>query len=106
MNIILAQRIDYESGYEDIPFQLYHFPKRYRNQIRCGDMFIYYQGDMGAESSSAGFVLPKPLYTSGRAGFRASRHHPMARIQRIDFHFPDYAAWLLTSRKNSSEHST
>src|SRR5262245_21003456 len=45
MNIILAQRIDYESEYDDTPFEVYHFPKRYRNQIRPGDTFIYYQGD-------------------------------------------------------------
>lgn len=30
---ILSHRIDKESGYDDIPFQVYHFPKRYRNQI-------------------------------------------------------------------------
>jgi|TARA_B100000959_G_scaffold9989_1_gene10123 predicted HNH restriction endonuclease len=45
MLIILSQRIDYESEYEDIPFSIYHFPKRYRNQIKPGDRFIYYQGD-------------------------------------------------------------
>src|SRR5262245_26326260 len=45
MNIILAQRIDYASDYEDIPFEQYHFPKRYRNRIRSGDTFIYYQGN-------------------------------------------------------------
>jgi 5-methylcytosine-specific restriction endonuclease McrA len=45
MKIILSQRIDIESEYEDIPFSTYHFPKRYRNQIHPGDRFIYYQGD-------------------------------------------------------------
>jgi hypothetical protein len=43
--IILSQRIDTESEYEDIPYSTYHFPKRYRNQIHPGDRFIYYQGD-------------------------------------------------------------
>lgn len=23
----------------------YHFPKRYRNQVKIGDVFVYYQGD-------------------------------------------------------------
>lgn len=45
MLIILSQRIDYNSDYEDIPFSIYHFPKRYINQIHIGDRFIYYQGD-------------------------------------------------------------
>jgi len=45
MNIILSQRIDTDSDYEDIPFQLYHYPKRYYRQIKPGDVFIYYQGD-------------------------------------------------------------
>ena len=45
MKIILSQRIDTESEYDDVPFSTYHFPKRYRNQIRPGDRFIYYQGN-------------------------------------------------------------
>lgn len=45
MHIILSQRIDLESDYEDIPFIRYHFPKRYRSQINSGDMFIYNQGN-------------------------------------------------------------
>ena len=45
MLIVLSQHIVYESDYEDIPFSIYHFPKRYRNQIHPGDCFIYYQGD-------------------------------------------------------------
>lgn len=45
MKIILSQRIDIESDYDDIPFSTYHFPKRYKNQIRPGDQFIYYQGN-------------------------------------------------------------
>jgi len=45
MKIILSQRIDIKSEYEDIPYVIYHFPKRYKNQIHPGDLFIYYQGD-------------------------------------------------------------
>lgn len=43
--IILSQRIDSTSNYKDVPFSLYHYPKRYRNQVNTGDTFIYYQGD-------------------------------------------------------------
>jgi len=45
MYIILSQRKDIETTYMDRLFSLYHFPRRYKNQIRSGDLFIYYQGD-------------------------------------------------------------
>lgn len=45
MPIILSQRIDTKSDYDDVPFLTYHFPKRYRKQIHSGDRFIYYQGN-------------------------------------------------------------
>ena len=45
MPIILSQRIDLVSDYKDKPYFRYHFPKRYRNQVKTGDIFIYYQGD-------------------------------------------------------------
>jgi hypothetical protein len=45
MPIILSQRIDLLSDYADKPYFRYHFPKRYRNQVKSGDVFVYYQGD-------------------------------------------------------------
>lgn len=45
MILILSQRIVTKSEYNDIPFRRYHYPRRYRNQIKSGDFFIYYQGD-------------------------------------------------------------
>lgn len=45
MAIILSQKIDIESPYEDVLFSTYHFPSRYRNQIKTGDVFVYYQGN-------------------------------------------------------------
>ena len=45
MLIVLSQRIDIEPLYNDIPFERYHFPDRYKNQIHKGDLFIYYQGN-------------------------------------------------------------
>ena len=45
MKIILSQRLNIKTDYEDVPFRTYHFPKRYRNQIHPGDRFIYYQGN-------------------------------------------------------------
>ena len=45
MPIVLSQRIDLVSDYADKPFFRYHFPMIYRNQIKTGDIFIYYQGD-------------------------------------------------------------
>ena len=45
MKIILSQKIDTESSYQDTPFSKYHFPRSYINQIHPGDQFIYYQGN-------------------------------------------------------------
>jgi hypothetical protein len=45
MPIILSQRVDTGSDYNDVPFVVYHFPKRYRGQINIGDFFLYYQGN-------------------------------------------------------------
>ncbi len=45
MFIILSQRKDILSNYKDELFSAYHFPKRYKNLIHTGDLFIYYQGD-------------------------------------------------------------
>lgn len=44
-DIVLSQRIVQESEYRDIPFERYHFPRRYRRAIHRGDRFLYYQGD-------------------------------------------------------------
>lgn len=45
MFIVLSQRIDTVSNYDDKVYSIYHFPHKYRNQIAPGDIFIYYQGD-------------------------------------------------------------
>ncbi|MEM7474704.1 MAG: HNH endonuclease [Planctomycetota bacterium] len=45
MPIILSQRVEYESDYDDVPYSVYHFPRRYINQIGVGNRFIYYQGN-------------------------------------------------------------
>ena len=45
MYLILSQRRDFESSYSDKLFMLYHYPKRYRNQIQSGKTFVYYQGN-------------------------------------------------------------
>lgn len=46
MTIILSQKIDTESVYMgDEVFRTYHYPRRYRNQIHTGDVFVYYQGN-------------------------------------------------------------
>lgn len=45
MYIVLSQRIDTESTYSDELFKTYHFPVKYRGQIKPGDIFVYNQGD-------------------------------------------------------------
>lgn len=44
MTIVLSQRINAKSDYDDVPFFKYHFPKEYKNLIHEGDRFVYYQG--------------------------------------------------------------
>lgn len=45
MIVVLSQRIDIQSEYEDELFKTYHYPSRYRNQLHEGDIFVYYQGN-------------------------------------------------------------
>ena len=45
MIVVLSQRIDYNSSYDDDVYQTYHYPARYKNQLHKGDIFIYYQGN-------------------------------------------------------------
>lgn len=45
MYVILSQKIDAESTYEDVLFKTYHYPSRYAKQLHPDDTFIYYQGD-------------------------------------------------------------
>lgn len=45
MYIILSQRKDIDLSYSDDLYSVYHFPARYKSQIKVGDIFVYYQGD-------------------------------------------------------------
>lgn len=45
MLVILSQKIDTPSSYEDELFSVYHYPSRYKNQLHTGDTFVYYQGN-------------------------------------------------------------
>lgn len=45
MYIILSQRKDLDFSYSDDLYAVYHFPARYKSQIRVDDIFVYYQGD-------------------------------------------------------------
>ncbi len=60
MIIILSQKIDTQSIYDgDEAFSVYHYPKRYRNQIKPGDTFIYYQGNRYDKSQRYYFGMGK-----------------------------------------------
>lgn len=52
MYIILSQKKDFRSEYQDKLFQLYHFPSCYRSRINTGDIFIYNQGAQSEPESS------------------------------------------------------
>lgn len=45
MLLILSQKIDSESTYDDKLFTSYHYPARYKNQLHEGNIFVYYQGN-------------------------------------------------------------
>jgi hypothetical protein len=47
--VVLGQKIETDSTYEDIPFSRYHFPRTYKNQVREGDRFLYHQGNQGPQ---------------------------------------------------------
>lgn len=47
--VVLGQKIEKESTYEDVLFSRYHFPKSYKNQVKEGDRFLYYQGNQGPQ---------------------------------------------------------
>ena len=50
--IILSQKKDFKSDYQDQIFKLYHFPCQYRSRINTGDIFIYNQGQQGSSKGS------------------------------------------------------
>ena len=50
MLVILSQKVDSASSYKDELFKTYHYPAKYKNQLREGDTFIYYQGNRHEKS--------------------------------------------------------
>ena len=48
--IVLSQAKDFKSEYDDVLFELYHFPARYRSTINTGDVFLYYQAKQGGSA--------------------------------------------------------
>lgn len=89
MNIILSQRIDTESTYEDEIFEIYHYPAKYRNQIKQGDTFIYYQGDRRVKQNRYYFgrgVIGK-IYTSDSKNYYAE----IEKGEKFDNIVPIYA---------------
>lgn len=68
MLVILSQKVDSESSYADELFSSYHYPARYKNQLREGDTFIYYQGNRYDKSQRYYFgtgTVGKILTTDG-----------------------------------------
>ena len=52
MYMVLAQKKDFHSKYEDRIYSLYHFPASYRGRINTGDTFVYNQPKQGATGSA------------------------------------------------------
>lgn len=80
MLIILSQKIDSRSDYEDDFYNIYHFPCRYRHQIHEGDTYVYYQGNRQNKSQ-------RYYFGTGRVGKIKCRDNE------------SYYAFLLQGRK-------
>ena len=89
MYIILSQRIDIKSDYDDYIFHLYHFPSRYRSQIKCGDKFIYNQGDRTDREHRFYFGCGEigEIYSDGQDGFYAKVINPYRFEKKVGIHY-------------------
>lgn len=89
MLVILSQKIDTKSSYEDRLYQVYHYPARYRNQLHEGDIFVYYQGNRQAKDLRYYFgtgIVGKIKSTDGINYYAELLHcHQFAKMCRFIF---------------------
>lgn len=89
MPLILSQRIDIESDYDDTPFEVYHFPKQYKNKISPGDIFIYHQGDSRNSNNRFyfGFGVVGQISTTNNEDYFAEILEGKAFPSRVPLHY-------------------
>lgn len=91
MLIILSQKIDSISDYEDDLFNVYHFPSKYRNQIHEGDTFVYYQGNRYKKTQryyfGAGIV--DKITCNDNENYYAKLSHAQKFENKVPIYLPD-----------------
>ena len=90
MLVILSQKIDTKSSYEDRLYQVYHYPARYRNQLHEGDIFVYYQGNRQAKDLRYYFgtgIVGKIKSTDG-INYYAELLHCHQFAKNVPIHLP------------------
>lgn len=99
MHIILSQKMETYSDYNDKLYELYHFPFKYRKQISEGDIFIYHQGDRNNRQCRYYFGTGRigKIYSTGpddwyaelvdcyRFENRVPIHTPGGYIEQLDY---------------------
>jgi hypothetical protein len=86
---VLSQKILTKSQYDDVLFERYHFPKKYRSQILTGDLFVYHQGDKSRYKNRFYFGMGE----IGRITIADDKEHYYAEIingKSFDIRVPIY----------------
>lgn len=91
MLVVLSQRIDTESAYEDELFRTYHYPSRYRNQLHEGDRFVYYQGNRYERNQRYYFGIGtiSQISTVDKENYYATLDNCKRFSQKVPIYLPD-----------------
>lgn len=91
MFVILSQKVDSESSYEDELFKAYHYPARYKNQLHEGDIFVYYQGNRYDKSQRYyfGTGTVEKIFTGDGENYYARLRSCRQFEKRIPIYLPD-----------------
>lgn len=91
MFVILSQKVDNASSYEDKIFGLYHYPAMYKNLLHSGDIFVYYQGNRYNKSQRYYFgtgVVGK-IWTENEESYFAELLNCKKFPQKVPIYLPD-----------------
>jgi hypothetical protein len=91
MLVILSQKVDSESEYADELFTTYHYPAHYRNQLRAGDVFVYYQGNRFDKTQRYyfGTGVIKEISTADEENYYAKLSNCSRFERKVPIYLPD-----------------
>lgn len=91
MYVILSQKVDSNSTYEDELFKVYHYPARYKNQLHKGDIFIYYQGNRQNKEHRYYFGVGTigKIYTTDGENYYADLINCRKFEKKVSIYLPD-----------------